>query len=202
MKILNKNSLKSLIKPGYFNLVDFKEERTQKFTTLILTLAALTVLGLFAINPTLSTIVRLQKELEDKTAVDNKLTQKINSLSSLQNEYTAMENDLPIIYAAIPQTPEAPLLIAQLQEAASRSNVELLNTQTFQVDVEKPGVTKRFSAYSFSLTADGQYQNLLQFLSTITNMERVISVDIISITRKTGETDLQLTFKGRAFFNR
>lgn len=202
MKILNKITLNNLKVPNYFNFVDFKEERTRKFTTLVLTLISLTVLGLFAINPTISTITKLRREIDDSKAIDDKLTQKINNLSSLQNEYIALEDELPIIYAAIPQTPEAPLLIAQLQEAAAQTGVELLNTQTFQVDVEKPGVSKRFSAYSFSLTADGQYQNLLQFLSTITNMERVVSVDIISITRKTGETDLQLTFKGRAYFNR
>lgn len=202
MQILNKNTFKNKTLTKYFNLIDFKEERTRKFTTLVLTLAALTILGLFAINPTLSTIVKLQKELEDSKFVDDKLTLKINNLSALQREYAQLETDLPIIYAAIPQTPEAPLLIAQIQAAAAKSNVSLINTQTFQVEIEKPGIAKKFSSFSFSLTAEGQYQSLLQFLLLITNMERVVSVDIISITRKTGDSNLQLIFKGRAFFNR
>jgi len=202
MQILNKNIFKNKTLTKYFNIVDFKEERTQKFTTLVLTLAALSILGLFAINPTLSTIVRLQKELEDSKLVDLRLTEKINNLSSLSQEYTTLKLDLPIVFAAIPQTPEAPLLIAQIQAAAANSNVILINTQTFQVEIEKPGIEKRYSSFSFSLTADGQYQNLLQFLSTITNMERVVSVDIITITKKTGDTNLQLTFKGSAFFNK
>lgn len=202
MQILNKNILKNKTLTKYFDVVNFKEERTQKFTTLVLTLAALSILGLFAINPTLSTIVRLQKELEDSKLVDQRLTEKINNLTLLQQEYVRLENDLPVVYAAIPQTPEAPLLIAQIQSAAEKSNVILINTQTFQVEIEKPGIQKKYSAFSFSLTADGQYQNLLQFLSTITNMERVVSVDIISITEKTGDVNQQLTFKGRAFFNK
>lgn len=202
MQILNKGAIKNLSKSKYFSAVDFKEEKTRKFTTLVLTIAALSILGLFAINPTLTTIVRLQKELEDNKLVDEKLAQKITNLSSLQRQYVELEKDIPAVYAAIPQTPEAPLLIAQIQAAASKTNISLINVQTFQVELEKPGIKKQYSSFSFSLTADGQYQNILQFLEVLTNMERVITVDIMSITEKTGETNLQLTFKGRAFFNK
>jgi Tfp pilus assembly protein PilO len=202
MQILNKNALKNLSKTKYFNVVKFKDEKTQKFTTLILTLAALSILGLFAINPTLSTIIRLQKELDDNQLIEQKLSQKINNLTNLQRQYVELRDDLPIVYAAIPKTPEAPLLIAQIQSAAQNSDITLINVQTFQVEIEKPGVQKKYSSFSFSLTADGEYDNLMQFLDDLTNMERIVAVDIISITEQTGETNLQLTFKGRAFFNK
>lgn len=202
MKILNRKILKNIAKVRYFEFIDFKEERTQKFTTLILTLGALSILGLFAINPTISTIIKLQKEIDDSKFVDSKLSEKINNLSSLQKEYESLKNDLPVVFAAIPRNPEIPLLVAQVQAAASNSNVALINIQTFEVEIEKPKVPKEFSSYSFSLTADGSYNNLLNFLSTVSNMERVVAVDIISLTRKTGDANLQLTFKGRAFFNK
>lgn len=202
MRILNNKFFRDISKTKYFDFVDFKEERTKKFTTIILSLAALSILGLFAINPTISTIVKLQKEIEDSKFVDQKLVEKINNLSTLQQEYELLKADLPIIFTAVPTNPEIPLLVAQIQAAASNSNVVLINIQSFQVEIEKPKVPKKFSSYSFSLTADGSHSNLLNFLSIITNMERVIAVDIISITRKTGDANLQLTFKGRAFFNK
>lgn len=211
MQILNKQSLRSgdlnkvfreITSVKYFNLINLKEERTQKFTTLILSLAALSILGLFAINPTISTIVKLQKEIEDSNFVDRKLIDKINNLSKLQQDYELLKTDLPIIFAAVPQNPEIPLLVAQVQAAASNANTTLINVQTFQVELEKPRIPKKFSSYSFSLTADGSYENLLKFLSSLTNMERVVGADIISVTRKAGGTNLQLTFKGRAFFNK
>jgi len=66
----------------YFELVpNFKQEKTQKFTTVILTLIAFAILLIFAINPTLSTIANLQKQLDDAKFIKEKLDQKINDLS-------------------------------------------------------------------------------------------------------------------------
>ena len=197
-----KKGFKEVVSVKYFNFIDFKEERTKKFTTLVLSLVALSILGLFAINPTISTIIKLQKEIEDSKFVDQKLVDKINNLTKLQQEYELLKTDLPIIFSAVPQNPEIPLLVAQVQAIAVKEGVNLINIQSFQVELEKPQVIKKFSSYSFSLTAEGSYDNLLRFLSTITNMERVVAVDIVSITRKTGDSNLQLTFKGRAFFNK
>lgn len=202
MQIPNKNVFKNLSQNKYFEFVDFKAERTQKFITLVLTLIALSFFGIFAINPTLSTIAKLRKEIEDSSFVDQKLEQKINSLTSLQQKYTLLQDDLPIIFSAIPRSPEIPLLVAQVQAAGRNSNVIVDSVQTFQVELEKPKIEKKFSTFAFSLSADGSYENLLKFLTTLTNMQRVVSVDIISITRKTGDTNLQLTFRGKAYFDK
>lgn len=69
MKI-NKDLLKNT-KIKYLQLLpNLKGEKTQKFTTLILTFFALSFFGLLAINPTISTISELNKELEDNKFVD------------------------------------------------------------------------------------------------------------------------------------
>ncbi len=201
MKILSKNIFK-ILPVGKFDLLpDFKEERTQKFTTLVLTLVALSLFGLLAINPTLSTIAKLKKQVSDNNFVDQKLQQKINALTALSQKYTSLQNDLPIITAAIPKNPEIPLLVAQIQATSKNSNVSLNSLQTFQVEIEKPKIQKKFSSFSFAFSADGSYNDLLKFVSLVSNMERVVSVDILSLTKRTGSNLLELTFKGKAFFN-
>lgn len=201
MKILSKNIFKILPVGKFDLLADFKEERTQKFTTLVLTLVALSLFGLLAINPTLSTIAKLKKQVSDNNFVDQKLQQKINALTTLQQKYTSLQNDLPVIIDAIPKNPEIPLLVAQIQAASGNSNVSLNSLQTFQVEIEKPKIQKKFSSFSFALSADGSYNDLLKFISVVSNMERVVSIDIFSLTKKTGSNLLELTFKGKAFFN-
>lgn len=201
MKILSKNIFK-ILPVGKFDLLpDFKEERTQKFTTLVLTLVALSLFGLLAINPTLSTIAKLKKQVSDNNFVDQKLQQKINALTTLQQKYASLQNDLPVIIDAIPKNPEIPLLVAQIQAASRNSSVSLNSLQTFQVEIEKPKIQKKFSSFSFALSADGSYNDLLKFVSVVSNMERVVSIDILSLTKKTGSNLLELTFKGKAFFN-
>lgn len=209
MQILSKDFLKKLTKNvarerlgKYLESIDFSQERTQKFTTIVLTLIALSLFGLFAINPTISTIVKLRKEISDNKFIERQLQQKINNLSTLQEKYGLLQNDLPLILSAVPIKPEVPLLVALTQTAAKNSNVTLDSLQTSQVDLEKPGIAKKFSSFSFTLNADGTYNDLIKFITTITNIQRVVSLDSISITRKTGPTNLlQLNLKGRVFFS-
>ncbi len=180
---------------------DFKEERTQKFTTILLTVFTLSFFGIFAINPTISTIVKLRKELEDNKLVDSKLTEKIQNISTLQKEYTTLQNDMPFILAAIPQNHEIPLLVAQVQAVAKNSNVLIENFQTFEVEIQKKALPRNYSSFSFALSAEGSYNDLYKFLNSLSNMQRVVSLELLSLTKKSGSDLLQLSIKGRAFFN-
>lgn len=202
MKIINKDSFKNTRLKYLQLLPDFKAEKAQKFTTLILTFFALSFFGLFAINPTISTIAELNKQLEDNKVVDEKLAQKISNITTLQQKYTALQPDLPIIFASIPKMPEIPLFVAQIQAVAANSNITLETLQTFPIDVNKNPVQRQFSSYSFALTADGNYNDLSNFLSGLSSMQRIVEVDIISLTRKSGVSNsLQLTLKGKTFFS-
>lgn len=198
MQKQNKNLFRNLALPF---VPDFKEERTQKFTTILLTILTLSFFGIFAINPTISTIVKLRKELEDNKFVDNKLTEKIQNISTLQKKYTILQNDIPLILAAIPQSPEVPLLAAQVQGVAKNSNVLIQNFQTFEVEIQEKSLPRNYSSFSFALSVDGSYNDLYKFLSSLSNMQRVVSLELLSLTKKSGSNLLQLSVKGRAFFN-
>lgn len=179
---------------------DFKEERTQKFTTIVLTVITLSFFGIFAINPTISTILRLQRELEDDKLVDAKLAEKIQNISTLQKKYASLQADLPIILSAIPQNAEVPLFAAQTQGVAKNSNVAIENFQTFEVETGK-SATRKYASFSFALSVSGSYNDLYKFLTTLANMQRVVAIDLLSLTKKTGNSQLELAIKGKAFFS-
>src|ERR1035437_7860822 len=99
----------------YLELIpDLKKEKAQKYITIVLTLVTIITLGLFAINPTLSTIANLQKQIDDNNFVQQKLQQKINDLAILQGKYSDLQNDLPVVYNAVPKTTEISLLVADI----------------------------------------------------------------------------------------
>lgn len=182
-------------------LPSLKEEKTQKFSTIILTVIALSFFGIFAINPTLSTIAKLRKELDDNNFVDQKLQEKINNLSSLQKKYNSMQADLPLIFAAIPQNSDIPIFAAQIQAIAKNTNTGIDNFQTFEVEIQKTASPKNYSSFQFALSAEGTYNDLYKFLLSLSNMQRVVSIDLMSLTQKTNSNSLQLSIKGNAFFN-
>jgi len=185
-------------------LPDLKKEKTQKYSSIIFSLVSLSFFGIFAINPTLSTIAKLKKELSDTKFVEEQLTKKISNLSSLQEKYSIVEKDIPIVLAAVPENPQVPLLIGQMQTVAKDAGVEITNLQSFEVDVsDSSSNQKKYSAFSFSIVVQGNYENLIYFISTLSSMERVISLDTLSINRQGNQSGiLKLGIKGMAYFKR
>ncbi len=194
IKILKGSSL-------FESLSQFGEERTRKLTTLSFSLITLSIFGIFAINPTLSTIAGLRRELDDKKFVDQRLQEKITNLSTLYQKYAEVQNDIPIITAAVPKTPEVPTLVAIVQAVGKDSNINVTSIQTFQVEAVSQLENSKNTTFSFSVSSEGAYQDLLRFTKSLSNSQRIISLDNISINRKTGNTGLlQLDLRGSAYF--
>ncbi len=185
-------------------LPDFKKEKTQRFTSLVLSLIALSFFGLFAINPTLSTIAKLQKELADDKFVDQRLQEKINNLLTLQKKYQLIQADIPVVLTSVPKDPQLPLLLGQIQSIAKKSNIALNNLQTFQVEAVNPEASqKNYSSFSFSISLQGNYNDLTKFLSDLVNMQRVITIDTVSINKGSEQTPaLSVDILGKAYFKK
>lgn len=197
--------LKSIQSKKYRELLpDFQEKKTQAFTTLLLSLVALSFFGFFAINPTVSKITELHKQLEDAEFADQRLTEKINNLGILFQKYNELSADLPIVFNAIPAQPDAGLLLGQIQAISKKTNVTLLRVQSFQVELsrDEEGVSKH-SSFSFSVDVDGLYDELFSFTALLANFDRIVSFDAISIsTSDTHEDKLTLNIRGKAYFKK
>src|SRR3989344_6152026 len=102
-----------------------KKEKNQKYLSAFLTIGASIFFILFAINPTISTIVKLRKEISDNKLLDKALTQKINNLSALNSSYEDIKADIPLIEDALPRKPDAPILVAQIQKLAQDSGLSI-----------------------------------------------------------------------------
>lgn len=182
---------------------DFKQEKTQKFTTIVLTLLASIVLIIFALNPTLSTISNLQKQLSDNKFVEQKLEEKINNLSILQEKYAEVQPDISIVLDAVPQNPAVVDLVAQVQSVASNTNLTLVGFQTFQVETT-PGsvIGKKYSSFDFALSATGDYKSMVIFMNQLVNIQRILTINNLSISKKVNfdTQTLQLSVRGTAYY--
>ena len=197
-----KKNIKSLNLQYFENVIDLKNKRTVQFTYLVLTIMALTFFGVFAINPTLSTIAKLHKELADNQFVDDQLGRKIQNLSSLQQSYATTQDDLPIIESSVPKNPQAPILLAQAQSVAKESNITLISTQVFPVELNQNSkINKNYSTFSFILLGQGTISDISDFVDRLSKIQRVISLDQINLTKKADSSDmLQISIRGSAYF--
>lgn len=182
----------------------FKEEKVKNFTTLVLTLITLSFFGLFAISPTLSTIAQLKKQLADNKLVDQKLSEKITNLGTLQQKYKLLENELYLVALALPQKPNSAYFLGQIQALSESSGLSITSIQTYQVDLTRPKDLKdKYSSFAFAIEGEAKsYQDIATFAKSILNFDRLISVDMLTATSKTEKGVLKMNIRGKAHFKK
>lgn len=199
-----KSDLKNIKNISLSTLSFLSRERSQKFFGIVVTLCAIAFFGLFAIKPTISTILKLQKEVSDNQFVLDQLEVKIKNLSELRKRYSALQGDLPTITAAITAQPDVHLLFAQIQSIAKSSNVSINSLQNLEVEVIKneKSTSKNYYSYSFTIKGKGSLDDIYRFVQVLTNMERVVNIDLFSLnlTSDQNNASLEYNIQGTAFF--
>lgn len=203
------NLLRYLPKSKYEELIPaLKSQKAQQFTTIVLTILAFCFFSLFAVTPTVTTILDLQKQVDDSDFVNQKLTEKIVNLNTLQRKYTELSTTIPLIFAAIPLTPNTNDFAGQIQALASDSNVTLAQFNITKIDLysNKPptliplgGTT--LGTFDFSIEAHGSFIQLKTFMNSLAHFERIISIDSISINKPDEKkSDYTANIKGETYF--
>lgn len=181
-----------------------QEEKARAFTTLVFTLIAITVFGLFAINPTFGTIADLDKQLSDNQFVEQQLTKKVANLTKLQQQYAQIQTSLPIILAAIPTTPTMPFFMGQIQQLSTAARVDLVRVQTFPVEIpvgDNPTIL--FYSYVFGIDIQGDKDNINSFITSLSTFNRLITIDGISVTDvQLNNIQARANIRGKVYFKK
>lgn len=179
-----------------------KKDKNQQYLAIILTLGASIFFALFAINPTLATIVKLRREVKDSKIVEQQLSQKVKDMSALSQAYQNIQEDIPFLLEAIPLQPEAPTLVAQIQSVAQDAETPLSNLIVSPVNLIASPATES-SRMLFEFTTQATYANVNKLLTNLTEIQRIVSIDSFSITN-TGidSANVELNLKGSALFKK
>lgn len=205
MKI-NRASLKNATKKTYLEYMRLfpvlKKERNKQYGMLIFTFATMTFFGIFAINPTLTTIAELKRTLKDAQFVENQLSTKIKNLSILQNQYTQIAPDLNTVEHAVPTTAEATVFMGQLQTIVTQSGVRLDSVEFGGLTLNAiPPVDK--GSFTFKIQIQGTFSQINAFLTTLTSFDRIVVLDVVSIAKQSaGEATITMVAEGAASFKK
>jgi Tfp pilus assembly protein PilO len=199
------NNDKDITKNKYFPTLPYMTtEGSQKFFGIILTLCALSFFGFFAIKPTISTILKLQKEFSDSKFVLSQLDTKVKNLTELRKQYFNLQSDMAIITSAITVQPDVHLLFAQIQSIAQTSGITIKKLQNSEVETLRSdkGTDKNYHSYSFSVAGSGSFENISKFTQILTNMERIVDISVFSVNNISDQINKPLEFdiQGIAFF--
>jgi len=203
---LPKNYFKNLTPKQYREylklLPSLNSERAQLYTMIAFTLAALSFFGIFAINPTLTTIAELKKKYADLEFVHQKLIKKSQDLSILLNKYRALDPDLPIVLNAIPKRPDVPRFMGQVNALLKESSLEVKALKTYGIEMTEGRNTKLKKPiyFTFSVEALGTYENMMDFIKKISNIDRLVTIESVSISKDEKKGTLYLNLKARQYY--
>lgn len=181
----------------------FRERRVQAYTMIILSLLTISFFGSLAIRPTLGTIITLQKQIQDRTLVNQKLEEKINALITAQASYQAIEADLPLIYTLLPDNPDITSLLLKV-EALTTDSAATISALSFERAVifgqdplaaidtgaappQTPQTPENVLAaetpeetittpLGFAVTFEGTYEELKTILNKLQALDRIVTI--------------------------
>ncbi|OGE26525.1 hypothetical protein A3H85_03795 [Candidatus Daviesbacteria bacterium RIFCSPLOWO2_02_FULL_40_8] len=183
----------------------FKNPLVRSFAPFIFSLISLMVFGIFAIRPTISTILNLDQSLNNSQTVLNKLNLKAQNLVEGKNNYNSLdEQTRRKIAQAIPPFAQLSSVIASLQTSlASQSAISSLQIQPLTIfDISTPSkYPAELKTVEFTYSVSGNYPQLISALQSLKRSSRLISIDSVMITKAASDAT-QMNVSGKAYFLR
>src|SRR3989344_6147276 len=192
---------------GYYkNLVPlFEKPKVGAYTMLILSFLTVAFFSAFAIRPALDEIGHLKKEISDKQKINESLGQKINNLRAADLEYQKLKPELAIIFTSLPDAPQAANLVGKFNRALIENNVDVQILEFTSLVLHSPdeAASSSASVVHFTLTGKASYENILRFITLISHIDRIITIDSVDVSvddQLLGQQGLlTATIKGKSY---
>lgn len=174
-----------------------KREDIRAFLSILLSLAAISILGLFALRPTLVTIGSLTSRIREKEETVQQLDQKINALRQAQEVRSRQSANISLLTEAVPDNSSPHTFYPQVEGLSTRNQVGLV-TYSIDKSVVK-GVSsgqgarpsgsniagEQYLTGSFSFASD--YQSIQRLMLELENMIRPAEITNYTLAPKAGE---------------
>lgn len=169
----------------------------------IFTLLITAIFIIFAIRPTIETILVLQKKLEDSNQVLQKVNLKANNLTVGKQNYENLDPAFKSkLSSAIPDSVQLRTVIETLEQSASNNeaSVSALQFQPLDIAARVKDTIGALSEIEFIFNAEGKYENLISLLQELRSSARLISIDSLSLSKITEGEGLVMSITGKAYF--
>lgn len=146
--------------------------------TLVLLIALIVM-----IYPAITHILELNKEITAGKVVQESLIEKKLALDNAKANLAAIQNDLPVLEAALPTGSDIKTYIKKpLEDLTSKHNLTLNSVQFTDLPISSPGDTNLVVRnMDFTVSVQGDFTNFNDFLSDLEKFIRVTSVATIDI---------------------
>lgn len=155
------------------------------YSSLIFSLITIFIFSYYAIRPTVTTILSLQKSIEEQNQVLETLKEKVNNLVMGKQNYDNIELSVRTkLDNMVPDNPALPHLVDSLTYVADQAEASLSGVQFQPVTLENKSsqITKaaEVKEIEFSMNLQGDFANLMEALTILKRLDRLVTVSTIN----------------------
>ncbi len=162
----------------------------RSYFSLIASFLLVAFLVVFALSPTINTILGLQKKINDQRTIISTLDKKSNDLLKANEAYGQVQTLIPLLNDALPIEPFPAKVTSDVNLVASQSAVTLSGPQfqPFELNMDTPTEVEGLGKVKISFTISGPKDNVRNFLAKIENTLRYIRIEglIVGESKKPG----------------
>jgi len=179
-----------------------KKPDIRAYLEILLSLATICTLAIFALRPTLITIAKLLKEIESKKNTIKIMDEKITNLRTAQSLYEQEKDRITLLNISIPEKPNPDMFARQIEGLSGKHQVGISRMSVGEATIlGKHSASKSKGAgsmpketyglrYSVNTSVDpNQYLQTVNFLSDFEKLRRPPKIDRLTFDIDKGEDD-------------
>jgi len=195
----------------------FKERQDIKnYVELVLSLISIIIFAVFALRPTILTIIELNKEIKTKEETVKQMDTKIKNLQKAQNLINQEEDRINLLNMAVPVQPEPDTFLHTLAGTAVLEGLTVKSISLEEITLfdrkennQSQGVNPAEEAktITFAASFEGEFEKMMDFIKKSENLIRPIKFEQLSITQKKAEEEetektnlLNLSISGQTLY--
>jgi len=174
------------------------------YLELLLSLATIVLFSVFALRPTLLTIVDLFKQIDSKKETIILLDEKIANLEAARRLYSSQESNIQLLQGAIPDNSNPQQIVNQIEGLKSKHGFQLITMSIGGADVVGSTIKADESgkpSVSYSINSSAEYENLYRMLRDLERLRRPNVVDTLSFTRNITGDSITLVINANAIYS-
>ena len=180
-----------------------KSAELRAFLEIILSLSTVIIFLLFALKPTVVTIIDLLQQIKGKEATLSGLTQKVENLQKASGLIQQNQAFIPNINLAVFSLPKPNIYAEQVLGLSAKDSVDILGFSVDQITLVGTPTAKGVSELkplpgdakemSFSLSIRGAYSNLAAFIKDFESLRISTKIDSLGINSSVTDSGLAIT---------
>ncbi len=177
-----------------------KNQFVRTYSGFFFSVTAVIFFSIFAIKPTVSTILSLQKEIQAQEGILNDLSKKsVNLETGIQNYNKIDPQALAKLNTLVPSKLALASLINELSTLASQNQASIsgLQFQPFEInnDQSPPKDESDLKEVIFTFNVTGPYEGIVNVLNSLNKGNHLIIVDSVSFSRNESGVSMIVTAK-------